>query len=94
MRAGTGWQIALRLLESGPRCGHGLRLLPGGNKERVCTTCGESKPLYRFEQNGRDPNGALRFKTQCRECVLKRDLASKKVRKARKQQAEAGACHA
>lgn len=94
MKASSGWMIALRLLDEGPRCGDGLRLLPGGNDLKTCTTCGETQPLFRFPQNGREANGALRFKTQCRTCINERDTSRKRERTAERKTAKAGACHA
>ena len=35
---------------------------------RVCGTCGELKPLEDFYKDGKDKNGNVRYRRDCKEC--------------------------
>ena len=41
---------------------------------RVCGTCGELKPVECFYRDGKDHNGKIRYRRDCRDCYKKTRL--------------------
>jgi hypothetical protein len=51
---------------------------------RICGTCGESKPLDAFYKDGKDSHGNVRYRRDCRECYKKRRLQEQKMKGGKK----------
>lgn len=46
----------------------------------TCSVCGVEKPQTEFPKNGKDKNGNVRYRTDCKECYnITRKLTKKKV---------------
>lgn len=41
---------------------------------RVCSACGELKPVEEFYKDGKDSHGNVRYRRDCRECYKKQRL--------------------
>lgn len=50
---------------------------------RVCSACGELKPLDAFYRDGKDSHGNIRYRRDCRDCYKQQRLMEAK-RKERK----------
>lgn len=48
---------------------------------RVCGTCGESKPVELFYRDGKDHNGKIRYRRDCKDCYKKTRLSEVARRK-------------
>ena len=49
---------------------------------KVCSVCGVPKPLTEFPKNGRDKEGATRYRADCKECYnISRKINKKKLSK-------------
>ena len=50
---------------------------------RVCSACGELKPVEEFYKDGKDRHGNVRYRRDCRECYKKQRLieASRKEKR-------------
>lgn len=48
---------------------------------RVCGTCGELKPVECFYKDGKDHNGKIRYRRDCRECYKKTRLMEARSKK-------------
>ena len=49
--------------------------------ERVCGTCGELKPVECFYRDGKDRNGKIRYRRDCKECYKQTRMTEKGVKK-------------
>lgn len=38
---------------------------------RICGTCGEQKPVECFYRDGKDHNGKIRYRRDCKDCYKK-----------------------
>lgn len=58
-----------------------------GNRDtdthRVCSACGELKPLDDFYRDGKDSHGNVRYRRDCKECYkqLRIEAAKRKERR-------------
>lgn len=48
---------------------------------RVCGTCGELKPLDMFYKDGKDGQGNVRYRRDCKECYKKTRFQEAKLRR-------------
>lgn len=53
---------------------------PDGTITKVCTFCGEDKPITEFPKNGVDADGNTRYRDDCKTCynIRRRENATKK----------------
>ena len=51
---------------------------------RVCGTCGELKSVDAFYKDGRDKNGKVRYRRDCRDCYKKQRILESKMKQERK----------
>ena len=47
---------------------------------RVCGTCGQLKPLEAFYKDGRDSNGNVRYRRDCRACYKNTRIKERKYK--------------
>lgn len=45
---------------------------------KVCNKCDETKSIFRFSKNGNHPNGDIRYRSFCKDCII---IISKEYRK-------------
>lgn len=48
---------------------------------RVCGTCGELKPVECFYKDGKDHNGKVRYRRDCRDCYKRARLEESRRKK-------------
>lgn len=48
---------------------------------RVCGTCGKLKPVEDFYKDGKDKNGNVKYRRDCRECYKKTRVMEAKNKK-------------
>lgn len=51
---------------------------------RVCSACGELKPVEAFYKDGKDSHGKVRYRRDCRECYKVQRILEAKRKKAKK----------
>lgn len=49
--------------------------------ERVCGTCGQLKPVEDFYKDGKDKNGKIRYRRDCRDCYKRARMLEAKAKK-------------
>lgn len=50
---------------------------------RICGTCQESKPLEAFYKDGKDGNGNVRYRRDCKDCYKVTRIQEANMKKAR-----------
>lgn len=45
---------------------------------RVCGTCGELKPVEEFYKDGKDKNGKIKYRRDCKDCYKKARIMCKR----------------
>ena len=48
---------------------------------RVCGTCGELKPVSEFYRDGKDRNGNVRYRRDCKDCYKKTRIMEERLKK-------------
>ena len=48
---------------------------------RVCGTCGELKPVSEFYKDGKDRNGNVRYRRDCKDCYKKTRIMEERLKK-------------
>ena len=51
---------------------------------RVCSACGELKPVEAFYRDGKDSHGNIRYRRDCKDCYKKQRLEEAKRKDAKK----------
>ena len=47
---------------------------------RVCGCCGELKPVQEFYKDGKDKNGKIRYRRDCKECYKKTRIMEERMK--------------
>lgn len=50
---------------------------------RVCSACGELKPVEAFYKDGKDSHGKVRYRRDCKDCYKKQRLLEAERKKAK-----------
>ena len=45
---------------------------------RVCGTCGELKPVEEFYKDGKDKNGKIKYRRDCKDCYKMTRIMSRR----------------
>lgn len=51
---------------------------------RVCSCCGELKPVEEFYRDGKDSHGNIKYRRDCKECYKTQRYIESKRKKAKK----------
>lgn len=54
---------------------------------RICGTCNQSKPVEEFYKDGKDSNGKVRYRRDCKDCYKKTRIDEAKFKKGGKHNA-------
>jgi hypothetical protein len=50
---------------------------------RTCGTCGETKPLSEFYKDGKDKEGNVKYRRDCKECYRITRLRARQMKRGR-----------
>ena len=55
--------------------------LKDSDTHRICGTCGESKEFDQFYKDGKDSNGKVRYRRDCKDCYKRTRILEANMKK-------------